>query len=51
MPLTYEDLSPFIKSEADKIIIHCEGATKENIDFEWLVEFYNKHNITKNYTF
>ena len=51
MPLTYEDLSPFMKSEADKIIAHCEGATKGNIDFDALVELYNNHNITKNYTF
>ncbi len=51
MPLTYEDLSPFIKSEADKIIKYCEGATKENIDFDELLEFYTKHNITENYTF
>tara|TARA_B100001287_G_scaffold109166_2_gene92037 strand:- start:6935 stop:7090 length:156 start_codon:yes stop_codon:yes gene_type:complete len=51
MPLTYEDLSPFMKSEADKIIAHCEGATKENIDFDALVEFYNENNMTENYTF
>ncbi len=51
MPLTYEDLSPFLQSEVDKITTHCEGSTQENIDFEWLVEFYNEHNITENYTF
>lgn len=46
MPLTYEDLSPFMQGEVDKITTYCEGATRENINFDDLVEFYNTNNIT-----